>query len=342
MIVVLGAVLLVACAPAAAPTVVPTTIPVAPTATAVAKIKVRSSYSQINPDASVIWVAKEMGIFDKNGLEVDLIFINGGTQQVQALLAGDDQIAFTAASPIVSADAGGGDLALIAGIVNRVNYDFIAVPSIKTGADLKGKKVAVSGLSGSSYTAMRIALRDLFKLDPDKDVAILTIGNETEREAALLSGQIQGTVVNPDLSIKAKKDGLVVLDSLWGKDIPYQHTAIASRRAFIKDNPQAVTRYLMSLIQSVAYIKDPTNKANVQKVMAKYLKTDDQEYLDSGYDRIAKTVYQCAPYVTLDGLKSIIAETKAAVEKGMTPEQVTDNSFVKSLEDNGFVKANCK
>ncbi len=334
MTMVITAIALIGCAPAATPTVAPsapTSAPTiaAPTATAVPKIKLRSAYSQVNPDASIAWIAKEVGFFDKNGLDVELIFIDGGTRHAQALVSGDVSIGFTSAAPPVNATAGGADLVLIAGVVNRVYYDFIALPSIKTGADLKGKKVAVSGPSGSSATAMRIALRELFKLDPDKDVVTLSIGNEVEREAALLSGQIDATVVNPELSIKARKEGLVVLDTLWNRDIAYQHTAIASRRAYIKDNPQAVTRYLMSLIQSIGYFKDPANKADVQKIMAKYLRTDDQDYMNSAYDRLGKTIYQCAPYVTLDGLKGIIAETKTAVEKGITPEQMADNSFIK-------------
>lgn len=340
---------LIGCAPAPTPTSTPaaarpTAVPAtaAPTATAVPKVKVRSAYSQLNPDAAPVWVAKDLGFFEKNGLDIELVFIDGGTRHAQALIAKEVSIGFSSAAPVVNAAAGGADLVLIAGVVNRINYDFIALPTIKSGADLKGKKVAVSGPSGSSATALRVALRELFQLDPDKDVVTLSIGNELEREVALTTKQIDATVVNPDISIKAKKDGLVVLGNLWNRDIAYQHSAVVSTKAYLKANPEIATQYLKSIIQAIGYYKDPANKANVIKIMSKYLQIDDQEVLESAYARMSQTIFQCAPYVTLEGTKTVISETKVAVEKGLTPEQIVDNSFIKALEDSGFVKANCK
>ncbi len=344
------ALIAVACAPA--PTPAPTAAPVAPAATsapaptvpptAVPVVKLKSAFSQLNPDAVPLWIAMDAGLFKKNGLDVELVFIDGGTKHAQALIAKDVQIGYTSGAPIVSANAAGADLVLIAGIVNKPNYDFIVQPTIKSAADLKGKKVAVSGLSGSSYTAARVALRDLFKLDPDKDVIYITIGSEPEREVAMVAKQIDATVVNPDLSIKAKKDGLVVLDSLWGRDIPYQHTALATTKAFSRSNPEQVTNYVKSIIQAIGYFRDTANKADSIKIMSKYLKLDDQDVLENAYNRLRTQVYQCAPYVTLDGTKVVLGESKEAREKGLTPDQVADNSFVKSLDENGFVKANCK
>lgn len=324
-------------APTAAPTPAPTTAP-----TAAPLVKVNSSWSMTNADPAPLWVAQDMGFFKKNGLDVSLVFIDGGTKHAQALISKSVDMGITSAAPVVSADAGGADLELIAGIVNVLNYDFIARPAIKSGADLKGKKVAVSGASGSSNTAMRVALRTLFSLDPDKDVATISIGNEVERETALVSGQIDATVVNPDTSIKAKKDGLIVLDSLWGKPIPYAHTGVGVTKAFAKANPQVVTNYVKSIIQAIGYIKDPANKANTIKIIAKYLKTDDQEMLDQSYTRMATSILQCAPYVPVDGIKTVIGETKEAVAKGLTAEDAVDDSFVKALDDSGFIKANCK
>ncbi len=338
-----------ACAPSTPPTLAPATqapttpLPV-PTnqPTPAPLVKLRSAFSQLNPDAAPIWIAKDTGIFEKNGLDVEVLFIDGGTKHAQALISRDVSIGVTSAAPVVSADAAGADLVLIAGLVNHPNYDFIVRPEIKTPADLKGKKVAVSGLSGSSYTAVRIALRDVFKFDPDKDVAIVTIGNDTERIAAMLAGQIDATVVTPDLSPKVKKDGLAVLDSLWGRDIPYQHTAVGTSKAFLKDNSQAAVNYVKSLIQAIGYFRDPANKANVIKIMSKYLKLDDADVLEGAYARMGQKVFSCAPYITLDGVKTVIGESKEAVQKGLTPEQVSDNSIIKSLDDSGFIKANCK
>ena len=268
--------------------------------------------------------------------------MDGGTKTATALISKDVQFAITAPSGAIAASAGGADLLLIGGLVNTPNYDFVVQPTIKTAADLKGKKVGVSGLSGSSYTVTRIALRDIFKLDPDKDVTYVTIGTEPQREAALLAKQIDGTVMNPDLSVKAVKDGLVILESMWNKPIVYQHTGIAASKAYIAANKDVVDRFVKSMVQASGFIRDTKNKDAVVKSLSTYLKLDDKDVLESGYKRMSQVLLQCAPYATIDGLKAIIAENKAAVEKAMTAESMADNSFVKALDDSGFVKANCK
>ncbi len=306
------------------------------------KVKLTVAYSVLNPDPVAFWVAKDYGIFDKNGLDVTLMFVDGGTKTAQALIAKDVQFASTAPSGAVAATAGGADLIMVGGFVNVPNYDFVVTPNIKSGADLKGKKVAVSGLSGSSYTAARIALREIFKLDPDKDVNYITIGTEPEREAALVAKQIDATVFNPDLSIGAKKDGLVVLDSLWDSNIPYQHTGIVASKAYLAANKDTTDKFFRAVVQAIGYIKDPKNKEDVIKSISKYLKNDDRQVLESGYARMSQKILQCAPYATVEGMKTIVDETKSAKEAGLTPEKMVDNSFVKALDDSGFVKANCQ
>ncbi len=292
-------------------------------------------------------MAEDAGIFDKNGLDVTLTFINGGTQTAQATVAGDVKFAVTAPSAAVNADAGGADLVLVTGLVNVINYDFLTVQGIKSAADLKGKKVAWSGPSGSSATALRIALKTLFSFSvdpPNPDVTAITIGTEPEREQAMVAKQIDATVMNPDLAeTKGVADGLNVYAKLWQRsDIPYQHTGIVASKKYLSGNKDTATAFFKSVVQAIGYIKDPANKDQVTKILGKYLKSDDQAYLASGYSRMSQTLLLCAPYGTLDGMKTVIGESKSAVEKGITADQMTDNSFIKSLDDSGFVKANCK
>lgn len=305
--------------------------------------KITVAYSTLNPDPLPVWVAQDQGFFSRNGLDVNLIFIDGGTQTAQAMISGDVKFGVTAPAAAVNATAGGADLVLVSGLVNVINYDFVVQPGIKTADDLKGKKVAWSGPSGSSATATRIALRKLFNLNPDKDVATITIGTETQREAALVSKQIDATVMNPDLAVKAQKDGLVVLAEMWkDQSTPYQHTGIVASRAYLSANADVATRFFKSLIQAIGYTRDPANKDTVIKIMGKYLKVDDQDTLNSGYVRMSQTLLQCAPYGTVDGMKTIVDESKPAKDKGITADQMTDNSYIKALDDDGFIKANCK
>ncbi len=136
--------------------------------------------------------------------------------------------------------------------------------------------------------------------------------------------------------------GLVILESLWNKDIPFQHNVIGANRAYIRQYPDTTTRLLKALIQATGYFRSAESKDRVMSIIGKNLRTDDKEFQETAYNRMAQGVLQCAPYPTIQGMKTIIAESKAAVEKGITVDSVVDNSFVQTLEANGFVKANCK
>lgn len=348
---------LAACAPAPAPaptpapptaapaapaaTSAPAATAVPPTATAAPLVKIRSAYSAANPDWVAVWVAKEAGLFKKNGLDVEVTFISGGGNLAKVLVSGELQIGALAPSSVVEATAAGSDLVVIAGLVNRMNYDLVVQPGITKGEDFKNKKGAVSSATGSAATALRYTLRELYKIDVDdkpNNIALLTIGSEPDRVSAFATKQIDFTVSNPDITPEYVKGGAVVLKRLWETDVAYQHSAVSTSRKFIKEKPEAVGAFVKSLVEAIAFAKDVKNKDAVIKAMAKYLQTEDQAYLNNAYDRMTKATMQAAPYVTVEGMKTIIGECKQCVEKGLKVEDVVDNSFVKALDDSGYIK----
>ncbi len=322
-------VLLIGCMPAASPATAP-------------RLTLKVVYGTLNPDVLPGWVAKDAGFFEKNGLDVEFLYVDGGLKSTQALLSKDAAFGMYATSTPINANAAGSDFVFIAGVINTLPYNIVAVPDIKTGADLKGKKFAVASLSGGTYTAMRIGLRQLYGLDPAKDVTPVLIGTDATRENALVLKQVDAAMLHGATADIAKRDGLVILDSMWDKGIEYQFTTVTVSKAYLNEHPGAGERFLKSIIQATGYIKDPANKTAVIKSLSKYLKQDDVATLESGYKLMSQTFLRCTPYVSIAGLKPIIAESKPAVEKGITPEQMTDNSIVKSLEDSGFIKTNCK
>lgn len=227
-----------------------------PTAAPIAQIRI--GCSTIDAEPSPVWVAQEAGFFKNNGLKVEeIVFYRGGAANAQALVSGDIQFAVVSPPAVVDATAGGADVTMIMGLVNTLNFDFIVQPGITKGQGLKGKKLGVSGQTGTSVTATRYALRELFKLNPEKDVRIISIGNENDRIAALQTRQIDGTVLTPDITIKAKKIGLIVLTSLWDKGIPYQNTGVAISRSFASKSPEAVRSFVKSVIEAIAFYKNP-------------------------------------------------------------------------------------
>src|SRR6266487_1003082 len=103
--------------------------------------KLLIAHGAISNNVEPLWIAKEQGIFRKYGIEAELVFIIAG-RAMQAMLAGQVPVGFVGGTHVVNANTGGGDFPMILGLENRLDYLFLAKPTIKSGEELKGKKVA--------------------------------------------------------------------------------------------------------------------------------------------------------------------------------------------------------
>src|SRR5881628_2114597 len=194
--------------------------------------KLNVGYSAISGDALPAWIAKDAGIFEKNGLDVQLVFFTGGTTAVMALVSADTPIAQLAGPAVINSVLAGSYTALIVGGVTSLNYYLLGRPEIKTPEQLKGGSVAISRFGSSSDFIARYAVSKV-GLTPGKDVTIVQIGSTTARVDAALAGRVQATVIQPPASIIAQKRGMTVLADLPKLGLVYQHTSGATTRRYI-------------------------------------------------------------------------------------------------------------
>ena len=136
------------------------------------------------------WVAKDAGIFRKNGLDVQIVYFRGGTITAMALVARETPISQVTGQPIVSAGLKGADAVMIAGGNVVSEYWLMSRPEIKTAEQLKGGSVAIATFGGQADFLSRIALQKL-GLNPLKDVTIVQIGTIPERLSALATGKFR-------------------------------------------------------------------------------------------------------------------------------------------------------
>src|SRR5438093_9772474 len=191
-IAVAGIVILASCAGAEAPPSA-TSVPVSGSATPQpSRAKIVVSYSNVLADFFPAYVAKESGIFDQNFLDVDLQLIASTTGQ-PALLAGQTQIAHIGGSVALTTTAGGGDVVVVANTGPVWPYQLYVAADIKTPADLQGKKIAIAGVGGTFDIGVRTMLPKL-GLVTDTDVAVFSTGSTANATAALLSGNVAGTL----------------------------------------------------------------------------------------------------------------------------------------------------
>jgi NitT/TauT family transport system substrate-binding protein len=294
--------------------------------------KMTVGYSAMTSAHLPAWLAKETGIFAKNSLAVQIVYVRAGTTVMMALLSKETPISQVGGSAIVSASLRGADAVMIAGGTETADAWLMSQPEIKTAEQLKGGSVAISVFGGTADSFTRIALKRL-GLTPAKDVAIVQIGGLPERLSALETGKVQATILfMPDVFI-AQKLGFYTLVHV---SLPYQTTSVATTRRFIRESPDIVRRYVKSHIEAVHRIK--TDRETSKRVLVKYLGSQDKEILERTYD-LTDDKLSPKQYPSLEGIKNILEllAEKDPKAKAAKPEDFVDMSFIKELDESGSI-----
>ena len=172
--------------------------------------KVLIAHGAISNNVEPLWIAKEQGIFRKHGIEAELVFIIAG-RAMQAMLAGQVPVGLVGGTHVVNANTGGGDFAMVLGLENQLDYLFLAKPAIKSGEDLKGKKVGIGTPAGSASMAAYVALDHLGLVPRRDNIVLLGIGGVPERMGALRSGSVDATVLSPEIGQQVLGEGYRVM-----------------------------------------------------------------------------------------------------------------------------------
>jgi NitT/TauT family transport system substrate-binding protein len=298
--------------------------------------KVTIVYGGISAGHAPLWVTYEAGLFRKHGLDAQIVFVEGGSSAVQTLISGDVAFAQMAGAAPLQSNLKGSDVVMIGGFLNTMPFQFIVAKDIKRPEQLKGKAVAVSRFGSGSDFATRYAL-ERYELVPERDVAILEIGSQPARFAALEKGKVQGVMVQVPFTLTAKKMGFNTLADLQMLGLEYQHTALATTRKLIKSRPDLVRNIIKAYVEGIHYYK--THRREALAILRKYLKTDDTEALTETYEVIGLTLLPEKPYPTLKGIDAMLRELARKEPKAQTarPEQFVDLTFVKELDSSGFI-----
>jgi hypothetical protein len=208
--------------------------------------------------------------------------------------------------------------------------------SITRPDQLKGKMMAVSRFGSSSDFATRYAL-EKYGLVPEKDVAILEIGSQPARFAALEAGKIHAAMVAVPLTLKAKALGFHSLADLQMLGLEYQHTGLVTTQTLIKSRPDLVRNIMKAYVEGIHYYK--THRAESLTILAKYLKNTDSDVLNEVYEDIGLALLPQKPYPTLRGIAVMLRElaAKDSKIKDARPETFVDLTFMKELDSSGFI-----
>ncbi|HYA28414.1 MAG TPA: ABC transporter substrate-binding protein [Acidobacteriota bacterium] len=297
------------------------------------KIRLGNSGTGIN--VYLLDLGRRLGLFRKQGLDLEPIYINSGSLLNQALLAGTFDMAMSQGSEAMLAKLRGADIRINAVIANHFNHVYLAGPSIASIKQLKGKKVAVSRFGSGSHFQTNLALKD-GGLDPEKDVTILQIGNSSARMAAILSGVVDGTIMAGDFVPKARKEGLNILADLSATKIEYPFLSLHIMGSYIDRNLRTIKAVIRGMSDSIRALQsDPVSaKAAIRTA----LRTDDAETVDYALARSVQ-VLDRRPFPTQAGIQTVLDElTKETKGKSWKFEDFVDMRALRELEKEGFFK----
>jgi NitT/TauT family transport system substrate-binding protein len=297
--------------------------------------KVYTAYISDGPDTSIAyWLAKEMGLFKKHGLDMDLIFIDGSSRGVQSLIAGDLSFTDAVGTSVINGRLAGGDIAIVSSLVNTLPYYIIGKPAIKSPEDLKGRSAAVHIPGTSADFAMRLALKGVGI--SYKDIQAVTVGGAPARNAAVITGRVDFTVATDSGKLEGEKAGLKVIIDMAKLKIPFQFSCIVTTGRMIRQSPDLVRNMVRAMAEAVHYYK--TQKEDAIKIMQKYTRGQNRAALEGTYVAYRELLVEDV-YPTLEGLKNTL-EIQATLDPKATKAKVedfVDLRFVDELKKSGFI-----
>jgi ABC-type nitrate/sulfonate/bicarbonate transport system substrate-binding protein len=305
------------------------------TSPAWAQNNVRINWTAVTGAQSGMFMAKQEGLFKKNGLDVELIHIPSSSRAIQAILAGEIAISFMDGSNAAQANLKGANLALVAGATNRMVFSLIAKPEIRSASDLKGKKIGITRIGSSTHTSALYALSQA-GLKP-ADYQILPLVEVPNIFTALAAGQIDAGVVSPPTNSRARKAGFRELVNLAKEGPDYVSVAVGTSRSYLAANEDIVRRVVRSYAEGVYLFK--TNKAAALKMIQNQLRVTDADIQEDTHNQFRQYL-EYPPYVNRKAMDAVLAELgdKESAAKTAKPEDFVDMRFVVELDKEGFFK----
>jgi ABC-type nitrate/sulfonate/bicarbonate transport system substrate-binding protein len=298
---------------------------VAPSRSAEINVVWTSEVGQFAP----LWITKEARLFEKYGNTVQLIFIQGASSAAAALSSGDAQVGMFSPQVVISTPAL--ELVMFGRLGNSMDNRIFARKGIKSIKEVK--RVAISRFGSNADFAARYLLQRE-GLKPDIDVALLQVGNQSNRIVAVETNNADAAMLTPPMTLQARKLGLTLLIDASKLNIPYSSLMFVARRPYLTKNRADLVNFTKAMIEGVAYYK--ANKEFSLKVLSKYMKVQDREVLEENFREYD---FPLKPYPAREYYELPIQEVGKKDPKVLkeNPERYADMSLVKEIESSGFI-----
>lgn len=289
---------------------------------------------------TALWVARDRGLFKKHGLEMQFILMPRNPLAVAALLAGEIDAAIVGPGHVVNAASSGADIIGVANFAQKLDYRLTARPEIKNKADLRGKRIAISGPGSTSHLVTMLGLQGLSVDATQARITLLTIpGTEMNRRLALETGGVDATALRGAVGDLYGNKGYNSLYNFKNTGETLPQTMLATTRRIAAAKPQVIEAYLKTMIEAIAVTFDPANKELVTRLLASNLRLTPGDAEESYHAVI--NAYERVPHINLEGMKRLYKLLTQINPKmaDVRVENVIDNSFMNKLESSGYIQS---
>ncbi len=300
-------------------------------------VKVLATTGSASEREGALYVAQDQGFFRRHGVDLTLVQARNGPVGMAALSSGESFMHWGSVSGAnLGAIAEGADLVFAAGFINRLTGVFAAHPKIKNPADLRGKSLGVNSLSGGTWIFTMLAL-DYWGLAPERDkIHMRGLGDSSIVSQALLAGNVDAAYLSYSFARVVESKGLRLLADLQKLPIAYQGTGIIMRRSVALASAATLENVILGLLDGVAFIRNPENKAAVVRSLARGLRLKRVEDAEEGYQSMAG-LYERKIHPSVDGVRNVIRLLGAGNEKirRLKAEDLVEDGVVRKLEREG-------
>ena len=281
-----------------------------------AQIRLRASYGSLSVTQVVLPLGVRAGIFQKDGVAIEPIYIGG--RSVSALVSGDVQFGFMGGPPAILARLAGADLMIIAGL-NELDQILVSIPSVKTATDLIGKKVGISRFGTTADYGARIGLKKL-KLQAQRDVTLIQIGDTTARIGGMLSGAIEAATLSSSEKELATQQGFRILAD--NTDVAFPGNAVVTTQAYLKAHRDEVKRFLRGLVDVIQFAK--TQPERTKTLLHEVYRLSDKSVIEKRYGSMVE-MFPDYPYVTTTAVQTFLEILR---DQGKLKEHIDPQSFI--------------
>jgi ABC-type nitrate/sulfonate/bicarbonate transport system substrate-binding protein len=307
-------------------------------ASAQTKISINIGVAAMSPRTIPLLIAQEQGLFAKQGIEARIVLIRGAPTLVASLISGDLEVGYTGGPAVVGAAAQGIYLKILSSISSKLTHTLIANPSIKTAEQLRGKRMGIQSIGGSTWMHTMLAL-EFLGLEPKRDnVSLLVIGDSVLIGQSLEVGRIDAATLDGALVRRLRSKGFTAVVDLTPHNIPMVNQAIVVSPEFLQKRGDVAEKILMALVDSLAFTLAPQNKSVVIKTMMKRFQFTDPVVGEEGYQDLQVSVER-KPFPSIDALRNVrrLMATQNPKVANVKLEELIDDRILRKIESNGYM-----